>query len=202
MTATNSTIERITGKIGDQSLLFQYTIKLVLIVSFSELVLYRLVSRLGMHLSKLAQTHEWIIPTFTALTEIGQWLLNVVAILLFLALAVGVINRMAGRGFVGSNRIVVPCVSLLLLLTAGFLLIPPAFLGSAIYNFVALVALVALMVEYLSTHTEWSHRAMGVTYLWGSGAGSITRSCPRPIALSEPSRPRPSCTRPTAAARP
>ena len=65
--ATNPTIDRITGKLSDQSLLFQYTIKLVLIVSFSELILYRLVSRLGMHLSKLAQEHEWIIPTFTAL---------------------------------------------------------------------------------------------------------------------------------------
>ena len=65
MIATNPTIDRITGKISDQSLLFQYTVKLVLIVFFSELILYRLVSRLGMHLSKLAQTHEWIIPTFT-----------------------------------------------------------------------------------------------------------------------------------------
>ena len=106
--ATNTTIDRITGKISDQSLLFQYTIKLVLIVSFSELILYRLVSRLGMHLSKLAQEHEWIIPTFTALTQIGQWLLNVVAILLFLALGVAGINRMTGRGFVGSNLIVIP----------------------------------------------------------------------------------------------
>ena len=97
MIATNPTIDRITGKLNDQSLLFRYTIKLVLIVSFSELILYRLVSRLGMHLSKLAQEHEWIIPTFTALTQIGQWLLNVVAILLFLALSVAAINRVARR---------------------------------------------------------------------------------------------------------
>ena len=129
MIATNPTIDRITGKISDQSLLFQYTIKLVLLVSFSELILYRLVSRLGMHLSKLAQTHEWIIPTFTALTEIGQWLLNVVAILLFLALGVGAINRVAGRGFVGSNMIVIPCVALLLLLTVGFLVDPARLSG-------------------------------------------------------------------------
>ena len=166
---TNPTIDRITGKLSDQSLLFQYTIKLVLLVSFSELILYRLVSRLGMHLSKLAQEHEWIIPTFTALTQIGQWLLNVVAILLFLALSVAGVNRMAGRGFTGSNRIVIPCVALLLLLTVGFLLVPPAFLGSAIYNLVALIALICLIVEYLSTHTEWSHRAMGITYLLGVG---------------------------------
>src|SRR4029077_10253963 len=49
--ATNPTIDRITGKISDQSLLFQYTIKLVLIVSFSELILYRLPSPRGAPLS-------------------------------------------------------------------------------------------------------------------------------------------------------
>ncbi|HEU4388339.1 MAG TPA: hypothetical protein VFV34_11120, partial [Blastocatellia bacterium] len=79
MSGQTTTIERVTGKLSDQPLLFQYTIKLVLLVAFLELILYRLVSRLGMHLSKLAVDHQWIIPTFTALTEIGQWLLNVVA---------------------------------------------------------------------------------------------------------------------------
>ena len=64
-------MERITGRLSDQPLLFQYTIKLVLLVAFLELILYRLVSRLGMHLSKLAVDHQWIIPTFTALTEVG-----------------------------------------------------------------------------------------------------------------------------------
>jgi len=59
------------------------------------------------------------------LTQIGQWLLNVVAILLFLALSVAAINRVASRGFVGSNMIVIPCVALLLLLTVGFLLVHP-----------------------------------------------------------------------------
>jgi hypothetical protein len=182
---TNPTIDRITGKLSDQSLLFRYTIKLVLLVSFSELILYRLVSRLGMHLSKLAQEHEWIIPTFTALTQIGQWLLNVVAILLFLALSVAAINRVASRGFAGSNMIVIPCVALLLLLTVGFLLVPPAFLGSAIYNIVALVALICLMVEYISPISS------------GSVAGCIIRSCPPSIVLLEPWPLRPSCTRRT-----
>jgi hypothetical protein len=42
-------------------------------------------------------------------------------------------------------------------------------LGSAIYNIVALVVLICLMVEYLTAHTEWSHRAMGITYLLGVG---------------------------------
>lgn len=165
----NLTIDRVTGQMNDQSLFFQYTIKLVLVVSFLELVLYRLVSRLGMHLSKLAQTHEWIIPTFTALTAIGQWLLNAVAILLFLALSMGMINRVANPGFVQLNKVVMSCVMLLLLLTVGFLLVPPVFLGSAVYNFVALAALICLMSEYLVTHTDWSHRTMGLTYLFGIG---------------------------------
>ena len=169
MIATTATIDRTTGKIRDQSLLFQYTIKLVLLVSFSELVLYRLVSRLGMHLSKLAQTHEWIVPTFTALTAVGLWLLNVVAILLFLALGVVAINRVAGRGFVGSNMIVDSLCRTAVTPDGRLFIVPPALLGSAIYNFVALVALTCLMMEYLSTHTEWSHRIMGITYFLGIG---------------------------------
>ena len=168
MPATTTTIERITGKLSDQPLLFQYTIKLVLLVAFLELILYRLVSRLGMHLSKLAADHQWIIPTSTALTEVGQWLLNVVAILLFLGLTVGSVNRLSSRGFTGLTRFIVPCIALLLLLTIGFLFVP-SMLGSALYNTVALAAIVLLMSEYLSTHHDRSHRLLGITYLLGIG---------------------------------
>ena len=167
MSGQTTMLDRMTGKLNDQPLLFQYTVKLVLLVAFLELVLYRLVSRLGMHLSKLAADHQWIIPTFTALTEVGQWLLNVVAILLFLGLGVGMANRLAGRGFTGLNRAIVPCVALLLLLTIGFLFVPPTMLGSAIYNSVALAAIILLMTEYLSAHQDRSHRALGLTYLLG-----------------------------------
>src|SRR6188508_1901454 len=152
--------ERVTGKVSDFGLLFEYTVKLVLLTSFLELVLYRLVSRLGMHLSKLAADHPWITPTFTALTEIGQWLLNVVAILLFLGLTVGLVNRLAARGFTGLTRFIVPCIALLLLLTVGFLFVPPSILGSAIYNATALTAIVLLMTEYLTTHHDRSHRLL------------------------------------------
>lgn len=167
MLAPTTTIERITGKLSDQPLLFQYTIKLVLLVAFLELILYRLVSRLGMHLSKLAADHQWIIPTFTALTEIGQWLLNAVAIFLFLGLIVGLLNRLAGRGWTGLNKVTIPCVALLLLLTIGFLLVPPTMIGSALYNAVALTAIVLLMTEYLATHHDRSHRVLGIVYLLG-----------------------------------
>ncbi len=167
MLSPAATMERVTGKLSDQPLLFQYTIKLVLLVAFLELVLYRLVSRLGMHLSKLAVDHQWIIPTFTALTEIGQWLLNVVAILLFLALGVGMANRLASRGLTGLNRFTIPCIALLLLLTIGFLFVPPTMLGSAVYNTLALAIIILLTAEYLSTHQDRSHRILGVTYLIG-----------------------------------
>jgi len=167
VTVSTKIIERVTGKLADQPLLFQYTIKLVLLVSFLELILYRLVSRLGMHLSKLAADHQWIIPTFTALTEIGQWLLNAVAILLFLGLILGLTNRLASRGWSGLNIVTVPCVALLLLLTVGFLFVPPTMIGSAIYNLIALTAIVLLMTEYLMTHHDWSHRVLGVVYLLG-----------------------------------
>ncbi len=169
MLAQTTTMERVTGKLGDQPLLFQYTVKLVLLVAFLELILYRLVSRLGMHLSKLAADHQWIIPTFTALTEIGQWLLNAVAILLFLGLIVGLMNRVASRGWTGLNVVTVPCAGLLLLLTIGFLLVSPTMIGSAIYNIVALATIALLMTEYLATHHELSHRALGVVYLLGIG---------------------------------
>ncbi|NJN37410.1 MAG: hypothetical protein HC794_10685 [Nitrospiraceae bacterium] len=76
--------ERLTGRVSDFGPLFEYTVKLVLLASFLELVLYRLLSRLGMHLSKMAADHPWITPTFTALTEVGTWLINIVAVLLFL----------------------------------------------------------------------------------------------------------------------
>ena len=57
MSAIAAAVERPTGRVDDQGLLFEYTIKLVLFVGFFELVLYRLVSRLGMHISKIAAQH-------------------------------------------------------------------------------------------------------------------------------------------------
>jgi hypothetical protein len=67
------------------------------------------------------------------------------------------------------TRFIVPCIALLLLLTIGFLFVPPSMLGSAIYNTVALSAIVLLMSEYLSTHHDRSHRLLGLTYLLGIG---------------------------------
>ena len=159
--------DRLTGKIGGFGPLFEYTVKFALLASFLELVLYRLVSRLGMHLSKMAATHPWITPTFTALTEIGTWLLNVVAILLFLGLVVTMINRSMAQERSKLITVAMACSALLLLLTVGFLLVPPAMLGSIIYNGLAFITLALFMFDYLSTHRERSQRLFGLTYFFG-----------------------------------
>ncbi len=159
--------ERLTGKIGDFGPLFEYTIKLLLLTSFLELVLYRLVSRLGMHLSKMAVAHPWITPTFTALTEVGTWLLNIVAILLFLGLTVTMVNRGVGHETSWLIKLAMAGTSLLLLLTVGFLVVQPGMMGTIIYNGLALVTLTLFVLEYLTTHHEWALRILGVTYYLG-----------------------------------
>lgn len=164
---SDTTVERLTGKVEDQGLLFEYTIKLVLFVGIFELLLYRLVSRLGMHLSKVAAEHEWVGLTFRGLSSIGFALLNIVAILVFLALSILVINRVRIRGLSGYNLVTVASVALLLLLTVAFLVVPPAMLGSIIYNALAFLVIAVLMAEYLATHREIPQRALGAVYFLG-----------------------------------
>ena len=167
MSVIAATAERSTGRVEDQGLLFEYTIKLVLIVGFFELVLYRLVSRLGMHISKIAAQHEWVGTTFQLLTSVGFALLNVVAIFVFLALVVLLLNRLRARGISGVHAVTIPSVGLLLILTVAFLIVPPGMVGSIAYNVTTVIALTALMIEYLSQHQEWSKRIMGATYYFG-----------------------------------
>ncbi len=167
MSVSAATAERSTGRVEDQGLLFEYTIKLVLLVGFFELILYRLVSRLGMHISKIAAQHEWVGTTFQLLTSVGFALLNVVAIFVFLALVVLLLNRMRARGVSGVHAVTIPSVGLLLILTVAFLIVPPGMVGSIAYNVTTVVALTALMIEYLSQHQEWSKRIMGATYYFG-----------------------------------
>lgn len=159
--------DRLTGKIGDFGPLFEYAIKLVLLASFLELILYRLVSRLGMHLSKMAVDHPWITPTFTTLTAVGAWLLNIVAVLLFLGLIVAMVNRGIGSdgGWLAKSGIA--CTVLLLLLTVAFLFVPPGMMGGIAYNGVALVTLTVLAIEYLVTHRERAQRLLVGTYYCG-----------------------------------
>lgn len=159
--------ERLTGKISDFGLLFEYAVKLVLLTSFLELVLYRLLSRLGMHLSRMAAEHPWITPTFTALTEVGTWLINIVAVLLFLALALVLINRWKGHDASRLVRGGVAGTVLLLLLTLVFLVVQPGMLGAVIYNGLTLAVLTAFVSEYWITHRESAHRVLAAAYYLG-----------------------------------
>ncbi len=159
--------ERLIGKVSDFGPLFEYTVKLVLLASFLELVLYRLVSRLGMHLSKMAATHPWITPTFTALTEVGAWLLNIVAVLLFLALVLTMVNRWGGSETGRLVRVGIMGTALLLFMTMLFLVVQPGMLGAIVYNGVTLVVLTLFVSDYVLTHHEPAQRALAVTYYLG-----------------------------------
>lgn len=159
--------DRLTGRIGDFCPLFEYAVKLVLLTSFLELILYRLVSRLGMHLSKMAATHPWITPTFTTLTAVGAWLLNIVAVLLFLSLIVTIMNRGMGQenGWLAKSGIA--CTVLLLLLTVAFLFMPPGMVGGIAYNVIALATLTVFALEYWLSHRERAQRLLIGTYYFG-----------------------------------
>lgn len=167
MKTASATADRIVGRLEDQGLLFEYTIKLVLLAGFLELVLYRLISRLGMHLTKVAEKHEWVRMTFKTLSSIGFALLNVVSMFLFLALVIMLFNKIAARDFSGVSKVSIPAIALLLLVTIGFLIVPPAMLGSIAYNVLSFMALALLVFEYLAQQREWSHRILGVTYFLG-----------------------------------
>jgi hypothetical protein len=157
----------VTGKVSDFGPLFEYTVKLVLLTSFLELVLYRLVSRLGMHLSKMAADHPWITPTFTALTEVGTWLLNIVAVLLFLALTVALINRWGGSETGWLSKLGSAGTALLLLLTVAFLVVQPGMLGAIVYNGLTLLVLTVFVSEYMMSHREPAQRVLAATYYLG-----------------------------------
>ena len=159
--------ERVTGKVSDFGPLFEYAVKLVLLTSFLELVLYRLASRLGMHLSKMAADHPWITPTFTALTEVGTWLLNIVAVLLFLVLTLTMINRWGGPETGRLGKLGSVGTALLLLLTVVFLVVQPGMLGAIVYNGLTLLVLTAFVSEYVVTHREPAQRMMAATYYLG-----------------------------------
>ncbi|HXF93846.1 MAG TPA: hypothetical protein VNK46_13925 [Nitrospiraceae bacterium] len=157
-----------SGRIEEQGLLFEYTIRLALLAGLLELVLYRLVSRLGMHLSKVFAQHESVRLIFKALSSIGFALLNTVSLLVFLALLVLLANKIAGKRWVaGIDKFTVPAVMLVLLLTIGFLIVPPAMFGSVVYNLVAFAVITLLTAEYLLSHQSPSRLAFGLCFFLG-----------------------------------
>lgn len=154
-----ATAAKESGRSGNPSLLFEYALKFLLISAFLELVLYRLASRMGMHMAKLAEKSEAIRLTFKTLSSLGFVLLNVTSILLFLVLFILLIEKFKPSIWTGSfDRLLVPSVSLLIVITIVFLVFPPAMLGSVIYNIVSLAILLILMAEFFVSHRLWSQR--------------------------------------------
>lgn len=153
-------IETGRRRVGEQGLLFDYTVKVLLLAGLLELILYRLVSRLGMHLSKVAEKYESVRITFEVLSSTGFMLLNVVSLLVFLALFLLLFNKARGEGVWRYDWFIVPATSLLTLVTLVFLIYPPVMLGAVVYNIIFFLLLVALVGEYIRTHRSWAQRVM------------------------------------------
>lgn len=170
MIAGNSTIsEKAVGRVDEQGLLFEYAIKFLLLAAFLELVLYRLISRLGMHLSKLAAQYDWIRLLFKGLSSIGFTLLNVVSLLVFLCLCLLLFIKAKNVGHQTSETWLVATVSLLLVLTVAFLFLPQTMLAPIVYNIVTTVALVVLTAQYVKTHHLSVQRLMLLSFVLGIG---------------------------------
>ncbi|MCY3727892.1 MAG: hypothetical protein OXF97_02695 [Nitrospira sp.] len=152
----------------NSGILFEYALKFLLLSAFLELVLYRLASRLGMHMAKLAEKSEAVRLTFQTLSSLGFILLNVTSILLFLVLFILLIQKVRLSVWTGQfDGFLVPAVSLLVVLTVVYLLFPPAMLGSVVYNVVSLAILAVLMAEFLATHHLWAQRITVGCFLFG-----------------------------------
>ncbi len=159
---------KIAEKLENPGLLFEWGLKSLLFAAFFELVLYRLVSRLGMHLGKLAEKYEAVRIGFRTLSSLGFVLLNMTAILVFLILGILIIQKMRTKLWVGEwDKVVIPLAALLVVCTIGYLFFPPAMLGSIVYNVLAFGILIFLLVEYWGTHRLVSQRLMVGTFFLG-----------------------------------
>lgn len=162
-------VEKGGGRLEEHGLLFESTAKFLLLAGLLELILYRLVSRLGMHLSKLAQKYDSVRITLKTLASIGFTLLNLVSMLVFLALFLLLLNKSRGIGSGRYDALLIPSVSLLVLLTVAFLLFPPTMLGSVCYNLVFVAVMAVLVAEYLVTNRSWVQRGLVLCFAAGIG---------------------------------
>jgi len=152
------------------ALLLEYTLKALLIAGLSELVLYRLISRLGMHLSKVAQEYAVVDYFLRGASQIGFALMNFSALLLFVALFILLFSKARGEQPKPLDRAVVPLVSLLLALTLTFLIFPPVMVGSIAYSVVTLLVIWILGAQYWVLHPSLKPRAMIACYVIGVSA--------------------------------
>jgi hypothetical protein len=146
------------------ALLLEYTLKALVVAGLCELILYRLISRLGMHLSKLAQQYIVVDYFLRGASKIGFALLNFSAILVFLALFTFLFSKMYRGPVRPLDRIVVPLVSMLVALTVTFLLFPPVMLGSIVYTLITLLVVWAIVLQYFVLNPSLKARAMILCY--------------------------------------
>ena len=158
------TVERARVRPATGALLLEYALKALLLAGLCELVLYRLVSRLGMHLSKVAREYVVVEYFLRGASAIGFALMNFSAILVFLVLFVFLFYKMNGMLARPLDRVVVPLVSVLLALTVAFLLFTPGMPGAIVYNALTAVLLWTLVVQYCLIHPSRTARAMIVCY--------------------------------------
>src|SRR5438445_10738825 len=144
--AESVTTQKVRAGAETGSLLLEYFLKALLIAGLSELILYRLVSRLGMHLSKVAKEYVVVEYFLRGASAVGFVLMNFSAILVFLVLLVLLFYKMKGLLARPLDRIVVPLVSVLFALTAAFLLFPRRMFGAVVDYGRALVVLWSVVV--------------------------------------------------------
>ncbi len=152
------------------SLLLEYVLKALLVAGLCELVLYRLVSRLGMHLSKVAQEYVAVEYFLRGASAIGFALMNFSAILVFLVLFAFLFYKMNGLLARPWDHAVVALGSLLLALTLVFLLFPPGMPGSIAYNILTVALIWTLVIQYCRANPAATARAMALCY--GAGVSS------------------------------
>src|SRR5207244_12286744 len=86
--AESVTTQKVRAGAETGSLLLEYFLKALLIAGLCELILYRLVSRLGMHLSKVAKEYVVVEDLLRGASAIGFGLMNFQDVLGFLVLLV------------------------------------------------------------------------------------------------------------------
>src|SRR5438128_11727048 len=84
--AESVTTQKVAAGSETGSLLLEYFLKALLIAGLCELILYRLLSRLGMHLSKVAKEYVVVEYFLRGRSAVGFVVMNSSAILLFLVL--------------------------------------------------------------------------------------------------------------------
>ena len=152
------------------SLLLEYVLKALLVSGLCELILYRLVSRLGMHLSKVAQEYVAVEYFLRGASAIGFALMNFSAILVFLALFALLFYKVNGLLARPGDHVVVVLGSLLLALTVVFLLFPPGMPGSIAYNVLTAALVWTLVTQYCRANPAPMARALALCY--GAGVSS------------------------------